>query len=305
MNELCLSTDPVPLGASGLSVSSLAWGMWRFKGSDVGAAALLVGTALDVGIDLFDTADIYGPDNGEPFGASEALLGQVFARDPGLRGRMVLATKGGIRPGVPYDSSAAYIEQAVDASLKRLGVAHVDLWQIHRPDLLAHPAETAEALDRIVASGRARAVGVSNYTPAQLAVLASYMETPLVSTQPEFSALATAPLLDGTLDQAMQMGLAVLAFSPLGEGRLGTIPADATPRVRATGELLARIGREQGVSATAVAYAFVGAHPARPIPIVGTQTPERIREAADARKVRFSRALWYELLQAGRGEKLA
>lgn len=304
MSELRLSADPVPLGATGLTVSSLAWGMWRFKGTDVAHAASLVKAALDAGITLFDTADIYGPDNGEPFGASEALLGRVFAADPALRGQMVLATKGGIRMGVPYDSSSAYISEAVDASLKRLGVDHVDLWQIHRPDLLAHPAEVAEALDRIVASGRARAVGVSNFTPAQVAALTSYLETPLASIQPEFSALAAKPLFDGTMDQAMQMGLAVLAWSPLGQGRLGEIRADSAPNVRAATEVIGRIAKEQGVSATAVAYAFVGAHPARPIPIVGTQTAARITEAKDALKVVFTRAEWYEILQAAMGERL-
>lgn len=304
MSALFLSSDPVPLGATGLSVSSLAWGMWRFKGSDVAHATSLARAALDAGITLFDTADIYGPDNAEPFGASEALLGQVFAADPGLRGQIMLATKGGIRMGVPYDSSSAYIEQAVDASLGRLGVDHVDLWQIHRPDLLAHPAEVAEALDRLVSSGRARAVGVSNFTPAQVAALTSYLETPLASIQPEFSALAASPLFDGTLDQAMQMGLAVLAWSPLGQGRLGTVSADAAPNVRAAAQVMARIAAEQGVSATAVAYAFVGAHPARPVPIVGTQTAARILEAKDALKVRFTRETWYEILQAAMGERL-
>jgi len=298
-----MSPDPVPLGATGIQVSSLAWGMWRFKGTDAAAAAALVRAALDAGITLFDTADIYGPDNGEGFGASEALLGQVFAADPGLRDRMVLATKGGIRMGVPYDSSAAYIADAVDASLRRLGVDHVDLWQIHRPDLLAHPAEVAEALDRIVQSGKARSVGVSNFTPAQVAALTSYLEAPLASIQPEFSALAHRPLFDGTMDQAMQMGLAILAWSPLGQGRLGAAePAD--PRAAAAAAVMDGIAAAQGVSRTAVAYAFVGSHPARPIPIVGTQTPARIHEAADALKVRFTRADWYEILQAAMGERL-
>lgn len=303
MDTLGLSADPVPLGATGLQASPLAWGMWRFKGDDAGAAGRLVHAALDAGITLFDTADIYGPDNGEPFGAAESLLGRVFAAEPGLRSRMLLATKGGIRMGVPYDSSSAYVEAAVDASLKRLGVDHVDLWQIHRPDLLAHPAEVAEALDRIVASGRARAVGVSNFTPAQVAALTSYLEVPLASIQPEFSALATRPLFDGTFDQAMQMGLAVLAWSPLGQGRLGA-QAPADPRAAAAAAAMDRIAAEQGVTRTAVAYAFVGAHPARPIPIVGTQTAERIAEAATALQVRFTRTQWYDILQAGMGEKL-
>ncbi len=304
MSELFMSPDPVPLGATGITVSSLAWGMWRFKGTDVAVAAALVRAALDAGITLFDTADIYGPDNGEGFGASEALLGRVFAADPGLRSKMVLASKGGIRMGVPYDSSPAYIEAAVDASLARLGVEQIDLWQIHRPDLLAHPAEVAEALDRLVTSGKARAVGVSNFTPAQVAALVSYLDTPLASIQPEFSALATAPLFDGTMDQAMQLGLAVLAWSPLGQGRLGTSADDAPANVRVAVAAMDRVAKSQGVSATAVAYAFVGAHPARPIPIVGTQTPARIAEAADAYKVRFTRQSWYEILQAAMGQKL-
>jgi predicted oxidoreductase len=304
MSDLCFSADPVPLGATGIMVSPLAWGMWRFKGTDVAAATTLVRAALDAGITLFDTADIYGPDNGEGFGASEALLGQVFAADPALRSQMVLATKGGIRMGVPYDSSPAYIEQAVDASLMRLGVEQVDLWQIHRPDMLAHPAETAAALEKLVETGKARAVGVSNHTPAQVAALTSYMDTPLASIQPEFSALASRPLFDGTLDQAMEMGFAVLAWSPLGQGRLGTSATDAPANVRACVAVMDRVAKEQGVTATAVAYAFVGAHPAAPIPIVGTQTPARIREAADAFKVCFSRAQWYEILQAAMGETL-
>src|SRR3546814_4331092 len=95
--------------------------------SDVAAAKARGEAALDAGITLFDTADIYGPDNGEPFGASELLLSRVLAEDRSLRGRMVLATKGGIVIGTPYDSSAAYVSKAIDASLRRLGVEHVDL----------------------------------------------------------------------------------------------------------------------------------------------------------------------------------
>jgi predicted oxidoreductase len=276
--------------------------MWRFKGDDVAAATARVRAALDAGITLFDTADIYGPDNGEDFGAAEALLGRVFAADPGLRSKLVLATKGGIRMGVPYDSSPAYIEAAVDASLARLGVEQIDLWQIHRPDLLSHPAETAEALDALVQSGKVRAIGVSNHSPAQISALISYLETPLASIQPEFSALAVSALFDGTLDQAMENGLAVLAWSPLAQGRLARAPT--TDIERAAVAVLDRIAKEQGVSRTSVAYAFVGAHPSGAIPIVGTQDPERIAEAADAHKVRFSRQSWYEILQAGMGEQL-
>ena len=305
MGELFFSSAPRSLGASGISVSSLAWGMWRFKGDDVAAAAAQVKAALDAGITLFDTADIYGCDTPAGFGSSEALLGRVFAADPGLRRKMVLATKGGIVLGVPYDSSAAYLQRAVDISLKRLGVDHVDLWQVHRPDILAHPAEVAKSLETIVSSGRARTIGVSNHTPAQVSALMAHLSIPLVSIQPELSALALGAIFDGTLDQAMQHGLAVLAWSPLAQGRLAAdLAADAPATSRAAVAAIDRIAGEQGVGRAAVAYAFIGAHPCGAIPIVGTQNPARIAEATEAYKVRFTRAQWYEILQAAMGENL-
>lgn len=291
-----------PLGKTGLDVSSLAWGMWRFAGDDVKAARAKIDAALEIGVTLFDTADIYGPDNGEGFGAAEALLGRVFAEDRSLRDRMVLATKGGIMMGVPYDSSPAYLASAVDASLKRLGVERVDLWQIHRPDILAHPQEVARALADMVAAGKVRAVGVSNFTVAQTRALMAFLpDLPLASTQPEFSPLALGPIEDGTLDLAMERDLAVLAWSPLGQGRLGDPKDD---RARAVAAALDARAAAFGVSRTVAAYSWIMAHPARPIPIVGTQNPARIREAADAYKVKWTRKDWYEVLVASRGERL-
>ncbi len=310
MDRITLSPEPRPLGKSGIAVSPMAWGMWRFAGDDVTAARVKVEAALAAGIRFFDTADIYGPDNDEPFGASELLLGRVFAEAPGLRDGIVLASKGGIRMGVPYDSSPRYIREAVEASLTRLGTDRLDLWQIHRPDMLAHPAETAATLDALVAEGKIRAVGVSNHTPAQTGALAKHLGAPLASTQPEFSILATAPLFDGTLDRAMKHDYAVIAWSPLGQGRLGE--GDPRPgRLKADDDRVARVKTaldahavSQGVSRVAVAYAWIMAHPARPIPIVGTQNPARIAESTEAYKVTFTRAEWYAILVASIGENL-
>jgi predicted oxidoreductase len=279
----------------------VAWGMWRFRGQDVGAARALVEAALDTGVTLFDTADIYGPDNGEAFGASEALLGQVLAASPGLAQRMVIATKGGIIPGVPYDSSAAYLERAIDASLRRLGVESVALWQVHRPDMLTHPAETARVLEAAHQAGKIGAVGVSNYTPAQVEALAVHLSLPIVSCQPEFSALAYGPLFDGVLDQAMARDMAVLAWSPLGGGRIAD-PQDE--RSRATAAILDEIAETAGVSRAAAAYSWIMAHPAKPIPIVGSQTVARIAEIPDAYKPRWTRADWYRVLVASMGANL-
>ena len=290
-----------PLGKSGILVSSLAWGMWRFAGEDVRAARARVEAAFDAGVTLFDTADIYGPDNGEEFGSAETLLGRVFADAPGLRSRMVLATKSGIRMGVPYDSSAAYLEQAIDASLKRLGTDRVELWQIHRPDLLAHPQEVALALEKAHAAGKIATLGVSNFTAAQTAALAHFLTVPLVSHQPEFSPLATTPLFDGVMDQAMTHEMAVLAWSPLGGGRLGKPSDERTKKIAA---LLDTKAKETGVGRAAAAYSWIMAHPARPIPIVGTQDPARIAKISDAYKPQWTRQEWYGVLEASLGTKL-
>ena len=290
-----------PLYDGGPTVSAIAWGMWRFAGEDVDAAQARVEAALDAGVTLFDTADIYGPDNGEAFGAAEVLLGRVFAQAPSLTDRMVLATKGGIVIGTPYDSSAAYIASAIDASLARLGVDHVALWQIHRPDMFAHPAESASALVTAHKAGKIGAVGVSNFTPQQVEALAAHLPLPIVSCQPEFSPLAIAPLTNGVLDQALARGMAVLAWSPLGGGRLANPKDD---RSQAVAQALDIKAEACGVSRAAVAYSWIMAHPARPIPIVGTQTLARIAEIPDAFKPIWTRPEWYAVLTASMGEPL-
>ncbi|UVO53929.1 aldo/keto reductase family oxidoreductase [Sphingomonas sp. SUN039] len=298
---------PVPatrlLGKSGIVVSSMAWGMWRFAGRSVAEARTLVEAALDSGITLLDTADIYGFDGKGGFGNAEALLGQVFAEAPALRDRMVLATKGGIMPPLPYDSSPAYLDTALDASLKRMGVHRVDLYQIHRPDILTHPHEIAKFAEKAYALGKIGAFGVSNMTVAQTAALLAFMprDLPLSTIQPELSPLCLDAITDGTLDLALQHNLAPMAWSPLGGGRIAS-PTDA--RATAVAAALDAVAQTHGVSRTAATYSWIMAHPARPIPIVGSQQVDRIREAADAYKVTWTREDWYKVLVASRGEKL-
>ncbi|VVS97239.1 Predicted oxidoreductase [Sphingomonas sp. EC-HK361] len=282
-------------------VSPIAWGMWRFAGRSADEARALIEAAFAAGITLFDTADIYGFDGEGGFGDAELLLGEVFAATPGLRDRMVLATKGGITPPVPYDSSREYLMRALDNSLRRMRVEQVDLYQIHRPDILAHPQEVARALDDMVASGKVKAVGVSNYSVDQTRTLASFLTVPLVSQQPEFSALFTEPMTNGLFDQAMKHDVAILAWSPLGGGRIAD---PGTAQERAVAAALDAKAEEAGVSRTAAAYAWIMAHPVRAIPIVGTQNAQRIAEIGDVFKVKWTRTEWYDVLVASRGEKL-
>src|SRR5260221_3073771 len=296
----------IALGRSGVEVAPLGWGMWRFAGADVATARLRIEAALDIGCTLFDTADIYGYGTPDGFGGAERLLGLVLRSAPELRRRMVLATKGGINPPLPYDSSAAYLVQACENSLQRLGIERIDLYQIHRPDLLTHPAEVAAALEQLRRAGKIRAAGVSNYSAAQLDALCQHLPFPLPSIQPEFSPLAIEPLSNGVLDAAMRHGIAVLAWSPLAQGRLGVAkPAEAADaRTAAVVAALDRVAVRALAPRSAVAYAWVMAHPSRPVPLIGSQNPPRIREAAAAYAVQLGREEWYQVLEAARGEPL-
>ena len=303
MSELPLPPATCSLGASGIAVSPIAWGMWRLaeNGRSAADAARLVHAALDAGINFLDTADIYGFDGSSGFGDAEALLGEVLAAEPVLRARMVLATKGGIMPPLPYDQSADYLRGAIDKSLARLKTDVIDLWQVHRPDILAHPQEVARVLDDAVAAGKIRTLGVSNFTIHQTAALNQFLGHKLVSTQPEISPLRITCFENGELDQAMMLGLTPLAWSPLGGGRLAN-PESA--RDQAVAAELDRVAEAQGVSRTVAAYAWLMAHPAGIIPIIGSQQADRIAEGTQALKVRWTRQDWYAVLVAARGERL-
>ncbi|WP_033924222.1 aldo/keto reductase [Sphingomonas sp. 35-24ZXX] len=303
MSELPLPPAFRPLGRSDIAVSPISWGMWRFaeNGRTVAQATALVHAALDAGITFLDTADIYGFDGQGGFGDAEALLGEVIAADPALRDRMVLATKGGILPPLPYDQGADYLRKAIDDSLRRLKVDMVDLWQIHRPDILAHPQETARVLDDAVSSGKIRAIGVSNFTMPQIAALDHFLAEKIVTTQAEISPLRIDCFENGELDQAMMMGLTPMAWSPLGGGRLA---APESERDKAVAAALDAVGEAQGVSRSVAAYSWLMAHPAGIIPIIGSQQAERIAEGAQALKVRWSRQDWYNVLVAARGVPL-
>ena len=303
MSELPLPPATRRLGASEIEVSSIAWGMWRLaeNGRTAADAAKLVHAALDSGITFLDTADIYGFDGSGGFGDAEVLLGEVLAAEPALRDRMVLATKGGILPPLPYDQSAGYLKKAIDDSLRRLRVDSVDLWQIHRPDILAHPQEVARVLDDAVASGKVKTLGVSNFTQAQIAALQHFLGERLVTTQPEISPLRIDCFENGELDQAMMMGLTPLAWSPLGGGRLA---APETARDKAVAAALDAVAEAQGVSRTVAAYSWLMAHPAGIIPIIGSQNAARIAEGAAALTVRWTRTEWYAVLVAARGVPL-
>ncbi len=282
-------------------VGPLSFGLWRFTNPDVAVAQRVLETALDAGMNLVDNADVYGFDwGGTGFGRVEEILGSVLAAAPALRDRMVLATKGGIMPPIPYDSSPTYLRAACEASLRRMGVEVIDLYQIHRPDLLTHPGDVAATLTALREAGKIREVGVSNHTPAQVAALAAHLPFPLVSNQPEFSALHLDPMRDGTFDDCMRTGLVPLAWSPLAGGRLATGDSVRPELV----DVIDRLAEREHVDRSAVAIAFVLSHPAAPVAIVGTQSAERIAASATALDVDLSREDVYSIIQASDGVPL-
>jgi len=282
-------------------VGRLAFGCWRMTNPDVGFNAALVERAVDLGMNLIDQADVYGLDwGGSGFGSCEEMLGRVFASRPGLRDRVVLATKGGIRVGVPYDSSTEYLTSACEASMSRLGVDVIDLFQIHRPDSFAHPVEVAEAMISLQTRGLVREFGVSNHTVAQTRALQSHLPFPLATTQPEFSVAHLDPLSDGTLDLCNEKGMVPLAWSPLAGGRVMRGEGVRAGLVQVLDELAAR----EGVGRDALAVAFVLHHPSRPVAIVGSQNIEHLESVSAATTVELSRADLYRLVEASMGVPL-
>ena len=301
------------IGGDGPRVARIALGCMSLAGTwnpaEVGPAhrrraVAAFEAALECGITLYDHADIYGG------GACEELFKDCLEAVPGARERIVIATKGGIRRG-HYNLTAPYLGECVERSLRRMGIEYIDLYQLHRPDPLTHPAETAGALNDLLRRGLIRSVGVSNYYPEQVRAVQRYLDAPLRSNQIEISLSRLDPLYegwdggDGTLDQCMAMGMTPLAWSPLGGGALMGPRAGAADNPRAAGvraELAAQAERH-GVTPVQVALAWLLAHPAGIIPLVGSANPAHIREAAAAAQLTISREEWYSLWTAawGRG----
>ena len=202
-----------------------------------------------------------------------------------------------------YDTSAAHIVASVDRSLANLGTDYLDLLLLHRPDPLMDADETAAALAGLVKAGKARAVGVSNFTPSQFDLLASRLPFSLVTNQIEMSVLKTTALTDGSLDHAQRLSYAPMIWSPLGGGSLFTGQGGREARVRAA---LAAVAAEIGAGDLAtVAIAWLLRHPAQLVPVLGSMKPERLAAMAGALDVRLDRQQWFAILEASEGRSVA
>ena len=192
----------IPFGRSGLNVPALALGCMRLNRLDAKEAETYVKTALDLGANFFDHADIYGG------GACEEIFGKAIAGIP--RDKLIIQTKCGIVPGKRYDFSAEHILNSVDESLKRLGVDYVDALLLHRPDALMDPVEVAEAFSRLKASGKVLNFGVSNQNSMQMQLLQKYMPMPICANQLQLSITNCTMISAGiNVNTAKVLGLVV------------------------------------------------------------------------------------------------
>ncbi|WP_420396028.1 aldo/keto reductase [Nioella sp.] len=287
-----------------LEISRLVYGMWRVADdADTSPAHVQakIEACLAQGITTMDQADIYGD-----YGAEE-VMGAALKAAPALRDKIEIVTKCDIVAPIGkysekrvkyYDTSAAHITASVEASLTNMATDRIDLLLIHRPDPLMDHHETGAALDALVASGKVRAVGVSNFKLNDWTLLQSAMTTPLCTNQVEASVLHFAPFIDGDIAWMQERGIRPMAWSPLGGGRLF---GEEGAAVRA---VLDRIAGEQGVDATAVAVAWLLAHPAKLAPVMGTNNLDRIRAISDAARVELDRETWFEILTAAWGREV-
>ena len=312
-----------PLGQSPFSSTRLAYGCMRLPGTwnpaEIDAtrrqrAFAALTAAFDAGYTLFDHADIYCR------GACESLFGDFLRDTPSLRrgvgSAFLIATKCGIRfpddpAGAPhrYDFSARHILWSADQSLQRLGVDTIEIYQLHRPDLLMDPHEIAGAFDTLRQSGKVRAFGVSNFSPSFVTTLQSALPFPLLVNQVEIHLGRLDCLVDGTLDQCLERHITPLAWSPLGGGFLGTGGTvwDKHPNRENLLKLQTAVDEmaaKHSVSRTVLSLAWLLKHPSKIIPIVGSANPEHIRDAVNADAVNLSREDWYRLLLAARGKPL-
>ncbi|MCL4144460.1 UNVERIFIED_CONTAM: hypothetical protein GTU68_050191 [Idotea baltica] len=285
-----------------LSLSRIIYGMWRLGDADDTSPKHVqakIEACLEQGITTMDQADIYGGY------MAEEIMGAGLTQS--IKDQIEVVTKCDIlipagrysdSPGKYYDTSRAHILASVDHSLRLMGIDKIDVLLIHRPDPLMDHHETGAALDEVVANGKVRAVGVSNFKLHDWTLLQSAMKTKLVTNQIEMSLGCIDPFTNGDLAYLQERGIAPMAWSPLGGGAL---MSDDTPLTAVMDEVAAA----NGVDRAAVATAWLLAHPAKIMPVMGTNNLNRIKGLSDALKVGMPRTTWFQLYEAALGHEVA
>jgi predicted oxidoreductase len=320
---------PIPLQKRGINASQLVLGCMRMGGGwdqspiteeHYREGREAVEAALQIGINMFDHADIYTA------GKAERVFAQVLKERPGLREQIIIQSKCGIRFADDtnphrFDFSEGHILSSVDGILERLGIEYLDILLLHRPDPLVEPEEVASALRRLKESGKVRHFGVSNMSQGQIKLLQAYCDEPFVANQLEMSLLKhgfvdTAVSVnqetardnvfpEGTMEFCRLENIQLQSWGPLAQGRYsGRALESESESVVNTAKLVQQLANEKSTTAEAIVLAWLMTHPAGIQPVIGTINTERIRACKDANELRLSREEWYALYRSSRGSNL-
>lgn len=320
----------IPIQKHGINASQIVLGCMRMggdwdKNSPITGEHLKEGhkaveTALEIGINMFDHADIY------TVGKAEQVFGQVLKSKPGLREQIILQSKCGIRfaeGNSPhrFDFSEEHILRSVDGILQRLGTEYLDILLLHRPDALVDPEEVASAIHKLKSSGKVRHVGVSNMSQGQIKLLQAYCDEKFIVNQLEMSLLKIGFLEtgihvnqeaardnvfpEGTLEYCRLENIQLQSWGPLAQGLYSGRSLDGqNESVAATAKLVQQMAADKNTTPEAIVLAWLMTHPAGVQPVIGTINPERIRACKDAFELRLTREEWYSLYISSRGRSL-
>ncbi|MCK7012864.1 aldo/keto reductase [Enterobacter roggenkampii] len=290
----------ITLAPQGPEFSRFVMGYWRLMDWNMSPLQLasFIEEHIDLGVTTVDHADIYGGYQ------CEAAFGEALKLVPALRDRMEIVTKCGIATTAKpehalghYITDSAYIIKSAEQSLVNLATDRIDLLLIHRPDPLMDADEVAEAFLNLHQSGKVRHFGVSNFTPAQFALLQSRLPFTLATNQVEISPVHQPLLLDGTLDQLQQLRIRPMAWSCLGGGRL--FNDDEFQPLRNELDTIARELNAESIEQ--VVYAWILRLPSKPLPIIGSGKIERVRSALAAEELQMTRQQWFRIRKAALG----
>lgn len=291
------------LSDAGPKVSPAVYGFYRWDTELENAPASMeriVALCLELGINTFDHADIYGSSQ------CEELFGALLSKKSFKREDIVLFTKCGLKipqaanPSIRvkhYDTSATHILQSVENSLRKLKTDYIDIFLLDHLDHVSNLEETAIALEKLMKSGKIRNIGVANFSVFQHQLLASYLHTPIVTHHLELNLLNTSALDNGQIDYIKQRYMRPLVSAPVASGRIATGTDEQAVRVR---KKLQEMAAKYSVDIESVAVAWLiklGA-----LPLIGTREEQRIRNIANAFNIQLDHQDWYELYTASRGE---
>lgn len=300
----------IKLGGSTLHVPAIVVGCMRMDELKASEAETFVQTALDLGANFFDHADIYGG------GECERIFARAAKLNDDRREKVFLQSKCGIRKGL-FDFSKEHILKSVDGILERLDTDYLDMLLVHRPDALMEPEEVAEAFDHLLNTGKVRRFGVSNQSPMQMALLQKFMSQKILANQLQLSITNSGMIRSGinvnmenassvdhdgeVLNYCRLNDVTIQAWSPFQYGMFEGVFL-GNPKFRELNQKIDEIAARYGVSNTTITTAWILRHPANMQMISGTMSTSRLKQICQACDITLTREEWYEIYRAAGNE---